>query len=101
MACVQAGEQPGPKKKKQKSDKHAERGSSRPQRSRRGQQEGSPGPEQQPRHFVELNEDEIIESDADKNFIDDDGECFYLDRPSLSTLVSCRHRGGHEAYNTQ
>lgn len=65
----------GPKKKRHKSGKHAAEVGSRPQRSRRGQAEGSEEREQQPRQFAEVNEDEIVETDADRNFIDDEGEC--------------------------
>lgn len=71
--------EPAPKKKKQKTDKQG-RGSGRPQRPTRQR----PGPEevaerQQPAAAVaadlpEVNENEILETDADRAFIDDEGE---------------------------
>lgn len=81
---VQASEDAGPrKKKKAKPDKQADGTGSRPQRSKRGQHEQADEQQRQPQEFVEVNEDEIVETDADRNFIDDDGRFVHTNAASV------------------
>lgn len=92
QAAADGGE-PAPKKKRKDRGDKGERGSSRPQRLRRqgGDSPEAGGSRQAAAAYEEVPEDQIQETEADQDFIDDDGEQHHAHNSSTSGRCDCNY----------